>query len=151
METLVIILCALLAVPVLLVVAPEPQFWGHQARRFRQFKIWQIMVAIALAGVVLVLLNNGIPALALLLGGMAILVLFFKAWRDEFVHLMGLRDEDLPGRHDKLVWILFLLLMPPAGVWFFRSYRLQHWPEPEAEPHAESLSSGAPAAGASGL
>ena len=47
---------------------------------------------------------------------------------------MGLRDDDFPGRHDKLIWAFLLFAFAPIAVWFFRSYRLAHWPEPVAEP-----------------
>jgi hypothetical protein len=46
---------------------------------------------------------------------------------------MGLRDADFPGRHDMLIWAFLLFVFAPIAVWFFRSYRLAHWPEPIAE------------------
>ncbi len=61
-----------------------------------------------------------------------VLAWFVRNWRKEFVFLMGLKDEDLPGRHDKLIWAVVLLGLAPIGVWFFRSYRLAHWPEPKS-------------------
>ena len=33
-----------------------------------------------------------------------------RAWSHEFVFLMGLRDDDFPGRHDKLIWAFCSLL-----------------------------------------
>ena len=58
-------------------------------------------------------------------------VWFVRNWQKEFVFLMGLRDDDFPGRHDKLIWAIVLLAFAPIGVWIFRSYRLAHWPEPK--------------------
>ena len=55
---------------------------------------------------------------------------FVRNWQKEFVFLMGLRDGDFPGRHDKLIWAVVLTAFAPVGVWFFRAYRLAHWPEP---------------------
>ncbi len=37
-----------------------------------------------------------------------VLAWFVRAWCHEFVFLMGLRDSDLPGRHDKLIWAFLL-------------------------------------------
>jgi hypothetical protein len=66
-----------------------------------------------------------------------VLAWFVRNWRKEFVFLMGLRDDDLPGRHDKLIWATMLVALAPIGVWFFRSYRLAHWPEPKTVTHGE--------------
>ena len=54
---------------------------------------------------------------------------------------MGLRDDDFPGRNDKLIWVFLLLLLAPVGAWLFRSYRLAHWPQPErtSEPDASPV------------
>jgi hypothetical protein len=56
---------------------------------------------------------------------------FIQNWRNEFVVLMGLRHDDFPGQNDKVIWAIMLLAFAPITVWFFRSYRLAHWPEPE--------------------
>jgi hypothetical protein len=61
----------------------------------------------------------------------AVLWLFLRAWRREFVYLMGLRDDELPGRFDKLIWAVMLTILPPIGLWCFRSYHVAHWPEPK--------------------
>jgi hypothetical protein len=66
-----------------------------------------------------------------------ILTLFLRAWRHEFLFLMGRRDDDFPGRHDKLVWVLMLTAFAPVGLWFFRTYHLAHWPEPEPKPRPD--------------
>jgi len=59
--------------------------------------------------------------------------LFLRAWRREFVFLMGLRDDVFPGSFDKPIWAVVLVVLPPIGLWCFRSYRLAHWPEPKPE------------------
>ncbi len=59
----------------------------------------------------------------------AVLVWFVRNWCNEFVFLMGLRDDELPGRHDKAIWAVVLLLLAPVGVWLFRSFRMARWPE----------------------
>jgi hypothetical protein len=67
----------------------------------------------------------------LILGGLALIA---RAWRHEFVFLMSLRDDEFPGRRDKLVWVALMIFLPPVGIWAFRGYREAHWPEPVPEP-----------------
>ncbi len=50
-------------------------------------------------------------------------------WKREFRLLMTRRDDEFPGRFDKLTWILLLTLAAPAGAWLYRSYRKARWPE----------------------
>ncbi|HEV3122031.1 MAG TPA: hypothetical protein VGY53_09020 [Isosphaeraceae bacterium] len=71
------------------------------------------------------------PLLVLLLAVVA-LVVFASHWLQEFRFLMLLQDDAFPGRNDKLIWALLLFLLPPAGVWLFRSYREVHWPATKA-------------------
>lgn len=68
---------------------------------------------------------------------LAIMVLVWIAfsWIGEFLYLMSLRDEDFPGRHDKLIWAVALLLFAPVGIWAFRSYRVARWPEVKKSNH----------------
>jgi hypothetical protein len=56
---------------------------------------------------------------------------------------MGLRDDDFPGRNDKLIWVLVLLVFAPLGPWLFRSYRVAHWPQPERSHNPEASAAGA--------
>jgi hypothetical protein len=99
-----------------------------------RFTIRQLMAAVALIAVLLIIGNGPSPEgrLALMLLVLWALFWFARAWQKEFVFLMGLRDDQFPGRHDKLIWVVLLLAMAPIGVWFFRAYRLAHWPEPAA-------------------
>jgi hypothetical protein len=57
------------------------------------------------------------------------LLIFFGLWRREFRLLMLRRDDEFPGRLDKIGWFLMLTVAAPAGVWLFRSYRKARWPE----------------------
>ena len=53
----------------------------------------------------------------LLIITLPIVMLIF--WLFQFVQLMLLEDELLPGRHDKILWyIMFMLLMPLAPIAF---------------------------------
>lgn len=58
-----------------------------------------------------------------------IVLLFFGVWKRELRLLMSRRDDEFPGRFDKLGWFLLLTLAAPAGPWLFRSYRKARWPE----------------------
>ncbi|WP_435008922.1 hypothetical protein P12x_000174 [Tundrisphaera lichenicola] len=92
--------------------------------RLRQAEGWQL----ALLALALVLLLPVVPVV-LLLVIVAALVLFGRAWVREFAYLMRLRDDAFPGQHDKLIWAILLIVLPPVGAWLFGSYREVHWPE----------------------
>src|SRR5262249_9870263 len=66
---------------------------------------------------------------------------FAGMWIYEFRALMLRRDDEFPGRFDKLVWALALLVFAPAGVWLFRLYRKAQWPD---APRAGRAPAGAP-------
>ena len=51
-------------------------------------------------------------------------LMFCGMWVREFRLLMLRRDDEFPGRTDKLAWILAMTIPAPAGVWLHRSYRL---------------------------
>jgi hypothetical protein len=57
-------------------------------------------------------------------------LIFFVMWRNEFRLFMLRRDDEFPGRWDKLGWFIMLTLGAPAGVWLFRAFRQSRWPEP---------------------
>jgi hypothetical protein len=60
----------------------------------------------------------------LLLSEVVGMLLFAGMWVREFRLLMLRRDDEFPGRFDKLAWIFALTILAPAGVWLHRSYRL---------------------------
>jgi hypothetical protein len=100
-----------------------------------RFNLWQMMTGVAVAALALVAFESvsGV-VLAITLGSLLVLAWFIRNWCHEFVFLMGLRDEDFPGRNDKLTWAVALLALAPISIWFFRSYRLAHWPVPKSAP-----------------
>ena len=100
------------------------------------------MGLVVICGLLFAMTTVGSPIFPFSLIVLIVLGLFLKVWRDEFVFLMGRNDDDFPGRHDKLVWVVVLLVFAPAGTWFFRSYRLAHWPEPEGRLQPETNSTG---------
>ena len=101
-----------------------------------QFTLWHMMIVVVVTALLLSALAARGPAGAFPIILLALLVLawFVRVWCNQFVFLMGLRDDDFPGRHDKLIWVFVLFAFAPISVWFFRSYRWAHWPEPEPEP-----------------
>jgi hypothetical protein len=106
----------------------------------RRFGLWQ--VAGVLFGIVLLYTYLNSHAyrsgyfFLLLVAGAA--VAFTITWVREFLFLMSLRDEDLPGRFDKPIWAFVLIGLAPLGLFLFRSHRLAHWPEPEPKPRVAS-------------
>lgn len=111
-----------------------------------QSRLWHVLVAVGLSACVFAtFVTEGV--FPLWVGLLVVLALVVRAWRNEFLFLMALRDEDLPGRYDKLIWTLVLVMIPPVGFWLFRSYREAHWPEPTpvgGEPAASAARCGEP-------
>lgn len=62
----------------------------------------------------------------------ALLVL---TWVHEFTLLMRQGDEMFPGRFDKPIWALLLIVLPPVGLLTFWLFRKAHWPEPKPVRH----------------
>ena len=99
--------------------------WANQA------ETWQV-IAVAILALVLLPALPAVLVLALIAG----FVLFARAWLREFVYLMSLGDNAFPGSHDKVIWAVLMIVLPPVGAYLFRSYRLSHWPEPTTKPTA---------------
>jgi hypothetical protein len=127
---------------ILQLVAPHSPLHEGLLRRLARFKLWQLMGAVVVCGLLFAMSVAGSPIIPFSLLILLVLSVFLRTWRDEFVFLMGRKADDFPGQHDKLVWALALLLFAPAGVWFFRSYRLAHWPQPESQLLPETNTTG---------
>jgi hypothetical protein len=112
----------------------EPEHLRGAGRRSRhwQFTIRQLMAAVVIAALLFHMFTSREGIVSFWLLCLGFLIWFVRSWQREFLFLMGLRDGDLPGRHDKVIWAIVLLAFAPVGVWFFRAYRLAHWPEPAA-------------------
>jgi hypothetical protein len=123
------------------IVAPQSPLHEGLLRRISRFKLWQLMGLVVICGLLFAMMTVHSPIpfclIVLIVSG-----LFLKVWRDEFVFLMGRNDDEFPGRHDKLVWVVALLVFAPVGTWFFRSYRLAHWPEPAGQLQPETNPTG---------
>jgi hypothetical protein len=123
------------------VFAPESGFRESLGRRLAQFKLWHLLVAVASAGLLFAIFTSRGPE-PLILAVLIVLTVFLRTWRNEFTFLMGLRDDDFPGRNDKFIWAVVLLFFAPVGLWFFRSYRLAHWPEPKPQTDFDAIPTG---------
>ena len=138
-----VVVVAVIASVVTLLVLTLTAYRAPLARAFRglvewtrHFRPWQVFAAAFALLLLYALLDShayrsGLFFL-LVVGGIA--VGFTVAWVREFLFLMSLRDEDLPGRFDKPIWAAVLILLAPLGLFLFRSHRLAHWPEPEPKP-----------------
>jgi hypothetical protein len=128
------------------VISPERlRRLGHDLWPLR-LTLWQMMSGVAVAAFLILAFEQGyMIAIVMVVVSFFVLAWFVRAWSHEFVFLMGLRDTDLPARHDKLIWAFLLLTFPPITTWLFRSYRLAHWPEPvqEAQSPLQSETRGA--------
>ncbi|MHC5544069.1 hypothetical protein ACYOEI_38070 [Singulisphaera rosea] len=128
MSELFVIIAFVIGLPILLlglreIIVPPPAQ--------RQYRLWQIGAVILLSGLLFATFTsgpNGGPYL--FLAGLFVVGFFAWSWRQEFLHLMSLRDEEFAGKYDKLVWALLLIAMPPVGLWFFRASPLARRPEP---------------------
>ena len=108
----------------------------------RRVRAWQVALAAVPMAVLLTFLDpymarSGVPqfiAFALAV------ILFASAWAREFHFLMGLADDDLPGRFDKPIWAFVLIGLAPFGLFLFRSYRTARWPEPSPKPVSNAAS-----------
>jgi len=111
-------------------VPSRPGFAGWLA----QSKTWHALIAVGLSALVFLSTfdhhGEGM-ILALFVTALVFLAVMIRAWQHQVLFLMSLRDDDFPGQRDKLIWAAFLFVMPPVGLWLFRSYREGRWPEPE--------------------
>jgi hypothetical protein len=96
------------------------------------------LVAFVLLVGIVALIEHAGPAI-LILGILAGLFLFARAWVREFYYLMRLADEVFPGQNDKLIWAILLIVAPPVGLLLFRSYRRAHWADTKPESAADDL------------
>ena len=98
----------------------------------RHPEVPRTVVVVGLTAFSLMLLVAALP-LFLGLAILAAIVLFARAWLREFSFLMGTDDSAFPGRNDKLIWALLLIVLPPVGVYLFRAHRRAYWPESDAK------------------
>jgi small-conductance mechanosensitive channel len=100
------------------------EYFGAIHDRARRLNGWE-WAGVALCVVVALSL---IPLLVALITIVLLVALLF-VWVAEFVTLMRLPEDVFPGHRDKLVWMLFMLLVPPVGLLAFWTFRRSHWPD----------------------
>ena len=86
----------------------------------------------ALVLLLAIAIGDGFFALAMLGVGLGLLLL----WAREFAILMRASDEEFPGRFDKPIWALAVLLLPPIGAAAFWAFRRAHWAEAKPRPRS---------------
>lgn len=101
----------------------------------RRAEGWRLAAYVAVG---LFLLAVALP-LALAFALAALVVAAVLAWVHEFVWLMRLDDSAFPGRHDKLVWSLLMIALPPIGLLAFWAFRRAHWIEVKDAYAADDL------------
>jgi hypothetical protein len=101
----------------------EPRAW--------RFNLVHLMIAVVAAALLMYPFSGpptGDRVLCVIVLCLGVLGWFVRSWCNEFVFLMSRRDEEFPGRNDKLIWAIVLLVLAPVSVWLFRSFRLAYWP-----------------------
>jgi hypothetical protein len=115
-------------------------FADHAEDAFRQAERWAShnRGLIRAAGVLLLAyfafwLLSVATGLFIVLALVAAALLFARAWLREFAFLMHVGDDAFPGRNDKLIWAVLLIVLPPVGLYLFRAHRRAYWPESDAK------------------
>jgi lysylphosphatidylglycerol synthetase-like protein (DUF2156 family) len=98
---------------------------------FPKIRLGQIAGIVAVLAWVFALFSAGPwnEGWVIFLGAVALILIFLTTWKREFRLLMLRRDEEFPGKWDRLAWFLVMSLAPAFGPWLFRSYRKARWPE----------------------
>jgi hypothetical protein len=98
-------------------------------------------IVFGLVGAAAVLLLPAVLGLLLAVAVLAVVLL----WIREFVRLMSMSPAVFPGRHDRWVWIVLMLAVPPVGLvafWMFRRGREEEGAprvDKPAWPYADEL------------
>ncbi len=93
--------------------------------RLRDAGPWQL----ALGAVVALFLLTLVLPLVVTAAVIAFLLVLVAVWIHEFLALMRLTDNDFPGRFDKLVWSIVMIVFAPVGLIAFAIYRRRRWPD----------------------
>jgi hypothetical protein len=110
----------------------RPEWWARQiGDGVRSIKAWNL-AALLWVGLIVASIESRL-SFGLILA--ALVFLYF--WIYELWILVHQGDDAFPGRNDKLIWAVVLLILSPISVWLFRSYHAAHWPEPKSVTHPE--------------
>lgn len=105
----------------------------HLAEAIRQVRPIH-MALLGIAALILLAVAAGDGAIEI--GFLGVVLGLALIWVREFSILMRAAEEEFPGRFDKPIWALAILLVPPVGVVAFWVFRRAHWAE--AKPHPRS-------------
>ena len=105
----------------------------HLAEAVRHTRPYQVALA-GLGAMLLLAVYAPGPFFPIALLGIAVGLLLI--WGREFVLVMQAPDDAFPGRFDKPIWALAILLVPPIGIPAFRAFR--HAARAEAKPGRSS-------------
>jgi hypothetical protein len=94
--------------------------------------------------IVLAMLVPSVLSIAMFLGpdGGVVLVLAALSglaflWFRELLGLMAMSDDAFPGRFDKVLWFVLLVLLPPVGLAAFATFRRSFWAVEKPAPGQE--------------
>jgi len=85
---------------------------------------WIALVLVIAATVYLLPLMFSLLYTLVILAVILALALF---WVGEFSRLMQTTETDFPGRHDRLIWIIVMVVLLPIGALAFWTFRRSHW------------------------
>jgi hypothetical protein len=77
-----------LVLGLLQLVAPQSSLHEGVRRRLTQFKLWQLVVAVILCGLLFSMTSVASPVLPFMLAILIVLGLYLRTWPDEFIFLM---------------------------------------------------------------
>jgi len=89
-------------------------------------------ILLASSGVIAAASNPSSLSTWMIAGFAALGILLVRIWIQEFTALMSEPDDAFPGRFDKPIWAILLVVVPPIGVLALRSHREAH--EAPAKP-----------------
>jgi len=120
----VVLLFCLIAIPAVLVLGTSPALRERVAGWVSQSQGWLLALAwLLVAGMAVILIEDDfLPAVMVA----TIFVVGLAIWLHAFALLMRQPDDAFPGRYDKPIWALLLIILPPVGVLAFWSYRRAH-------------------------
>src|SRR5262245_21513260 len=81
-----------------------------------QFTLWHMMIVVVVTALLFGAFVAGPGpegAFSIVIISLLVLAWFVRVWCNQFVFLMALRDDDFPGRSDKLIWVFLLFAFAP--------------------------------------
>lgn len=118
-----LIIAIFVPLAVLLLTRRTGRTWHTVSNSYRGVSFFGVLIV----GMALSAMNESFYPLIVIASISAILMGLWT-WIREIVNLMGLNDEAFPGKHDKVLWLALMILLPPIGVPAFCVFRRAYWP-----------------------